>query len=89
MHIVGEGGVTFTNGIGFTVTVTVDVFVHVFNAVPVTVYVVVNDGAAIIVVPVDALKPVNGDQLYAFAPSAVKVTEPPLHNVVDDGLIFT
>ena len=48
---------------GFTVTVTVPLLVQLSELVPVTVYVVVIVGLAVIDVPVVADKPAEGDQL--------------------------
>ena len=61
-QIEAEEGVTAIVGAGFTVIVTVAVAgAHEPAAVPVTVYVVVEEGDAFTVVPVVALKPVAGD----------------------------
>ena len=54
---------TDTTGFGLTVTVTVDEEVHPFAFVPVTVYVVVEAGVAVTLLPVVELNPVEGDQL--------------------------
>jgi hypothetical protein len=62
----------------FTVTVTVAVAVQPAALVPVTVYVVVTVGDAFTVGPEVALRPVAGDQLYVFAPLAVRFTLPPV-----------
>ena len=51
-----------TTGNGFTVTVTVAVFVQPFTAVPVTVYVVVTVGDAVGFAQLVQLNPVVGDQ---------------------------
>jgi hypothetical protein len=51
-----------TAGDGITVTIIVAEAVHPFTSVAVTVYVVVESGVAITVVPVVALKPVAGLQ---------------------------
>ena len=60
LQIVGEAGETVTVGNGVTVTVTVCVPLHPL-AVPVAVYVVVEDGLAVTVAPVVALNPPAGD----------------------------
>jgi hypothetical protein len=62
----------------FTVTTLVIVFVQPFTAVPVIVYVVVVDGFAVTLAPVEALNPVLGDHEYVFAPLAVNVVFAPL-----------
>ena len=62
MQIAG-GGVTVTTGSGFTVTVTCVVAVQPLLSVPVTVYVVVEDGFAVTGEPVVALRFVEGVQL--------------------------
>ena len=54
------------------VTVTSAVAVQP-SASPVTVYVAVEDGVDVTLAPVVALSPVAGDQVYVFAPFAVKV----------------
>ena len=59
-QIAGADGVTVIVGLGFTVTVTVAVFVHPLTAVPVTVYVVVTVGDAVTVAHVVQLRPVAG-----------------------------
>jgi len=65
-------------GLGFTVTNDVVVFLQpVVVIVPVTVYVVVDVGLAVTEVPVPALNPVVGVQVYVSAPEAVKVTDSP------------
>ena len=58
------------------VTVTCDVAVQP-NASPVTVYVVVEAGAAVTDEPVVALSPVAGDHEYVVAPFAVSVVDCP------------
>jgi hypothetical protein len=55
-----------------TVTVTCAVAVQPL-AVPVTVYVIVEEGLAETLAPVVALRPVAGDHVYEFAPLAVRV----------------
>ncbi len=47
-------------------------------SVPVTVYVVVEDGLAVTGEPVDALRFVDGVQVYVCAPPAVSVADCPL-----------
>jgi hypothetical protein len=69
----GLGGFTVTVGKGFTVTVTVAVFVHPAAVVPVTVYVVVTVGFAVTVAPVVELRLVAGAHEYVLAPLAVSV----------------
>jgi hypothetical protein len=59
-----------------TVTTTVSVPVQP-PVVPVTIYVVVDDGLALTVAPVVALNPEAGDQLYVVAPLAVREILPP------------
>jgi hypothetical protein len=80
-------GFIVTVGTGFTVTVTVAVLVQPFNAVPVTVYVVVAVGEATGLAQVVQLSPVEGAQLYVFAPLAVSVTLLPAHIVAGLGLM--
>jgi hypothetical protein len=75
-----EGGVTVTEGNGFTVTLTVAVLIHP-PVVPVTVYVVVVPGVAVTEAPVVALKPVPGLHVYVVAPPALIVVELPAHKV--------
>jgi hypothetical protein len=65
-------------GIGFTVTVIAAVFVHPFPLVPVTVYVVVEEGGK--ETPFE-MPPV---QLYIVPPVPLRVTDVPAH-IVDDG----
>ena len=62
MQIAG-GGVTVTTGRGFTVTVTWAVAEQPLLSVPVTVYVVVEDGVAVTGEPVDELRFADGVQL--------------------------
>ena len=57
------GGVTVTTGSGFTVTVTCVVAVQPLLSVPVTVYVVVEDGFAVTDEPVVELRFVDGVQV--------------------------
>ena len=61
-QMVVEEGVTVTaEGAGIIVTVTMLVLVQLLASVPVTVYVVLTEGEAITVAPVDALKLPAGD----------------------------
>ena len=60
---IAGGGVTVTTGSGLTVTVTCVVAEHPLLSVPVTVYVVVEDGFAVSLEPVVALRFVDGVQL--------------------------
>ena len=80
MQIVGE--LTVTVGVGFTVTVAVAVAVQLAAEVPVTVYTVVAVGVAVTLLPVEALNPVAGDQVYVEAPPAVSTTEVWLTQIV-------
>lgn len=61
------------NVIPLTVIVTCAVAVQPLTSVPVTVYVVVEDGLAETLAPVVLLRPVGGDHEYVFAPLAVNV----------------
>jgi len=61
--VIAGGGVTVTTGSGFTVTVTCAVAVQPLLSVPVTVYVVVEDGFAVTLEPVEELRSVDGVQL--------------------------
>jgi hypothetical protein len=67
-----------TVGNGLTVTATVDVPVHPFAPVPVTVYVVEIVGETVTLDP-DKLP---GFQTYVLAPPPVNVVEPPIHIAV-------
>ena len=60
MQIETGFGAIVTTGNGFTVTVTVVVFVQPATDVPVMVYVVVTVGQALTTAPVVALNPVAG-----------------------------
>jgi hypothetical protein len=73
-----------------TVTTEVEDEVHP-EAVPTTVYVVVEDGKAETVEPVVPDNPDEGDHTYVFAPFAVNDTElpPGLQMVAKDGLMVT
>jgi hypothetical protein len=65
-----------------TVTVAIAELVHaVAVLVPVIVYVVVAEGFAVTVAPVDVLSPVAGDHEYVLAPEAVSVAELPAQMV--------
>ena len=76
LQILGE--LTVIVGNGKIVTTAVAVFKQPFTPVPVIVYVVVVVGFAVTLAPVVALSPVLGDQLYVFAPLAVRVVLKPL-----------
>jgi len=65
-------------GSGFTVTVTCAVAVHPLLSVPVTVYVVVEEGVAVTEEPVEELRDADGLQVYVLAPLAVSVADAPL-----------
>jgi hypothetical protein len=65
-----------------TVTVTCAEEVQPLASVPVTVYVVVEDGLAETLAPVVLLRPVGGDHVYVFAPFAVNVVGCPLQMAV-------
>lgn len=64
-----------------TVTVACAVDVQPFASVPVTVYVVVEDGLAVTDEPVDELRFVDGLQVYVCAPLALSVVDWPLQIV--------
>ena len=65
-----------------TVTVAIAELVHaVAVLVAVIVYVVVAEGFAVTVAPVDVLSPVAGDHEYVLAPEAVSVAELPAQMV--------
>jgi hypothetical protein len=81
LQMVAEAGVTVITGFGFTVTVTVAVFLHPLASVPVTVYVVVAKGLAVTVAPEAGANPVTGLHVYVTAPAAVSVVLLPLHIV--------
>ena len=86
LHMVADDGVIVNVGKGFTVTITVCVFTHPLELVPVTVYVFVEVGFAVTVAPVVTLNPVEGAQVYVLAPLAVNDVELPVHIVADDGV---
>ena len=65
-----------------TVTVTCAVAVQPLASVPVTVYVVVEEGLAETLAPVVLLSPVAGDHAYELAPLAVSVAGKPLQIAV-------
>src|SRR5258706_16246232 len=65
-------------GCGFSLIVSCVEAVHPLLSVPVTVYVVVDDELAVTGEPVDALRFVDGVQLYLCAPPAVSVADCPL-----------
>ena len=65
-----------------TLTVTWAVAVQPLLAVPVTVYVVVDDGFAETLAPVVLLRPVDGDHAYVLAPPAINTTGWPLQMAV-------
>lgn len=72
--------VVVTVGVGLTVTVVVLELEHV-PVVPTIEYVVFDVGLAETTLPVVALKPVEGVQLYVVAPFAVSDTELPEQTV--------
>jgi hypothetical protein len=73
-----EVSVPEITGLGLTTTLDVAVDLHPVNViVPVTVYEVVDVGLAVTVLPVPALNPVVGVQVYVSAPDAVNVAEDP------------
>jgi hypothetical protein len=53
------------------------VLTQLFASVPVTVYVVVDDGVEITTDPETSLSPVAGAQVYVVPPVAVNVVDPP------------
>ena len=71
-------------GKALTVTVFVPVLIHPLASVPVTVYIVVVVGLAVMPEPVVAVRPVDGDQLYVVPPPAVSVVEVPVHIATDE-----
>ena len=81
-------GETVTTGSGFTVTVVCAVEVQPFKF-PVTVYVVVEEGFAVTLAPVDELNVEDGLQEYVLAPLAVSVVDCPLQIVIDGETITT
>jgi len=81
-------GDSVITGIGFTVTVTWAVAVHP-NASPVTVYVVVEEGFAVTLVPVVALNAVDGLHEYVLAPPAVNVVDCPAQRVTAGETVTT
>jgi len=71
-------------GTVFTVTVVLAADLQPFTSVPVTVYVVVEEGLAVTGVPVVAESPVDGLHAYVTLPEAVSGVELPLHIDVDE-----
>ena len=71
------GGLTVTLGRGTTDIVTVVESMHPLASVPVTVYVVVTLGEAIVLIQVVQPKPVEGFHVYVDAPVAVNEADPP------------
>jgi len=89
-HLVTDGHVIV--GPGVTVTVHKVVPIHPDAVVPVTVYVVVTAGLAVIGDPVVADNPVAGDQVYVPpnpAPVAVSVTGGDPAHLVAPGAVIT
>ena len=76
-QIAGLTAVAVIVGIGLTVIVTVPVFTQPAALVPVIVYIVVLVALHVTVVPVVALSPAEGDQVYVAAPEAVIAVELP------------
>lgn len=72
---VSIGNVTVTVGSGFTPTLIVEVFEHPFASVPVTVYVVADEGTSVTDDPAND----PGIQVYVDAPLPVRVTPLPAH----------
>jgi len=89
LHTDGTGGVTVTTNEEATVTVTVCVEVHPPPLSPVTVYVVVEPGLAVTLVPVVWFRPVAGLHVYVVAPLAVSTTLPPGHIAGAAGVTLT
>jgi hypothetical protein len=58
-----------------TVTIIVELPLHPFELVPVTVYVVVPAGEALTLLPEVEDKPADGDQLYVLAPLACNAVD--------------
>lgn len=79
-------GATVTSALAFTVMVDVVDETQPAALVPVMVYVVVEAGLAVTVVPVVALSPVAGDHAYVDAPLAVNGVLVPVQMVVDGTL---
>lgn len=75
-------------GSGFTVIAWVAVLLQP-RLVPVTVYVVVVVPLKVIGVPVVALRPVPGVQLYVVPPDADKVVVLPIHTAADPDVAVT
>ena len=76
-NVVEPDGVTLVVGTGFTVTATVFTALLHPAEVPVTEYVIVLAGLALIEDPVVALRAVFGDQLYVVAPLQFNAVELP------------
>ena len=76
-------------GFGLIFTVVAAVLVQPLASVPVTVYVIVEDGLADTVDPVGAESPVEGLHIYEVAPPPVRDTDWPLHSTVDTGVAVT
>jgi hypothetical protein len=70
-----------------TVTVTLVEFEQPLPSTPETVYMLVRAGVAVTVVPVVALRPLDGDHVYRIAPKEVSDTEPPAHTAGAAGVI--
>jgi hypothetical protein len=83
-QIAGDEDVAVTVGEGMTVTVACEVEEHV-PLVPVTVYVVVEDGLTVTEVPLSA----PGFHVYVVAPDAVSVVDVPSQMVIADGETVT
>jgi hypothetical protein len=77
---VSIGNVTVTVGSGFTPTLIVDVLEHPLASVPVTVYVVADEGTSVTEVPAND----PGIHVYVDAPLPVSVTPLPAHTADAD-----
>jgi len=62
-HKLAEAGVTEIVGLGFTVTVTERLDEQPLTSVPVTVYVVVTEGEAVTLAPVEELNAITGNHV--------------------------
>lgn len=88
---VSIGNVTVTAGSEFTPTLIVEVFEHPFASVPVTVYVVADEGTSVTDEPAND----PGIHMYVDAPLPVSVTPLPAHTEEADaeaeteGSVFT
>ena len=89
VQINADAGVIEIVGKAFTIISMSLVFLHPLIAVPVTVYVVVVIGSAVITAPAVADKPVLGVQLYVNAPVAVIVVLPPIQTEAGLAETFT